>query len=676
MSGAVFATLEDWPDIVAEKKPNLAEELCNAIFCENYSAAYGVLRRLNEPLSGARASECLFHALSCTPRLFGEILERCEPGEYAWIEEMPYPWLEDLLRIDVSGTILTLAAAMDRPQHMELLLEAGWDVNSATPASEQALWDIPKERMPSGRNDGGIFVRNRNDLDDASMGWKIKRVTPLAAAIVCGGEKAVRTLLRCEGVKKLESAAVQRAGIVALHGSPEQRACLRLALGLKSGADDRDGMTRELLCGHALDVVAIADLCTPDEWALRLDAAPCPLERLRAAAKVLLEEHTLGVLMGSDEKLSALLERFPELGREQEIRDGLLNVILARMVAKQRCETLLKCWKTACGGTRDLTGAEDDVIDDLGALTAGRLRSILSKLGEGGMLRAAAESDWFAERMEDRVGDRLLDACLDSVDVYRATGGGASALAEHLLRRGNVRLLRKAAARGALRGESKEELLALLGEEKKSTTLRALVLTLPDGQVGVASARPQPKDAAPWRRWKEMDQWNQYAFLRKMWEKPLRAETCRKRLLMKEQDKAFDDYFLWYCNDVDGMSIDSLSAAACCGRNPELLRVLVEDGIADPKKLLRGDWINSAEAVHGTMLCVAAAAGRTEQVRLLLDMGLDPNEDDVPRRSTFYTHELFGTAQVVTPLYMALSKGHLETAELLRERGGYAYPDI
>lgn len=669
MSEIFFDELSGWPNIFHEAKADPVSELCDATEERNYPAAYSALRRLEKPLSGVEACQCLTHALSCTPRLFREILERCEPGEYAWSKHrLPHPGRADL-HIYVDGTILVLAAAMNRPRHMEILLEKGWDVNSTAPASEQTRY-----RTRSYGSDRDICCSKWNELWDGPLNWEIKHGTPLAAAIVCGSEDAVKTLLKRGGVKKLESAAVGLACVIALNGSPEQRACLRLALGLRSGADDPNGMAREFFCEYMPDVDVIAELCTSDEFVLRLDAAPCRPERLRAAVETLTGENRLlesGTAADRDKKIFALLDRYPELEKEQGVKDRMLNAILSRILAKKPCKRLLERWKAACGGIRDLTGVESDLIDRMEQLDANGLHGVFSGLDEekNSLLCTSSESAWFYVRR----GKRFLALCLDHLKVYRTEGDGVSEVAQSLIRLGDARLLRKAAESGALRGENREEMLALMSKEKSAPALRALTLTLPGDQIGVASARPQPEDEETWRQWKVMDDKQRAAFLRQMWEEPLCAEECRKRLRAYKWSREDLDWLMLLYTEVDGMDIDNMTTAACCGRNPELLRVLLEEGEVDTKERIQWSWQNPCESLYCTVLCLAAAAGRTEQVRCLLDMGLDPNEDDMPVRST-YQRDTCEATQVVTPLYIALLKGHSETAELLRQRGGYAYP--
>ena len=669
-----FDSLEDIFAFASVKTATPADDLCAAVEEKNYPAAYAALRRIGEPLAGMQAEKCLCAALNGTVKLFRGALDRCAPGEHAGHMELPHPEDEDLT-IHVSGTFLTLAAALDKPKHAALLLERGWDVNSGAPASAQAIQDA--QHLIFGRTDSNITCETLTQQllgFEAETRWSVAYATPLAATIVMGSVNTAKVLLAHRGVKKLESPAVCRAAILALHGTRAQRACLRLALGLRSDADDSAGMARELLIGLVPDVAVIADLCTPDELALRLDGAPCARERLRAASEVLCPpKHEMNEMYrtpadGGDEKLCLLLDCCPELAAEQELRDRMLNAILARMLTDRPCETLLERWKAACGDRRDVSRIIGDLILAMMSLKADKLRDIFARLGEGGLLCASAESAWFSDRGEKR----FLAVWLDCVSFYRETGFGASVLAQGLLRLGDARLLRASAERGALRGESREELIAFLGRSKGASALRAMVLTLPDDQIGIASARPQTEETELRSRWERMDAGQQCGYLRQMWEEPLNAEECKKRMHLSEGAGSYAWMTLPW-DGLDGIRIDDLTVAACCGRNPELLRVLLENG-RDPRKQTELDWTTTDENLKGTMLCMAAVAGRTEQVRILLDRGLDPNEDDVPERSVYRENQIFGNPQVVTPLYMALMKGQLETAALLRERGGYAYP--
>jgi len=71
--------------------------------------------------------------------------------------------------------------------------------------------------------------------------------------------------------------------------------------------------------------------------------------------------------------------------------------------------------------------------------------------------------------------------------------------------------------------------------------------------------------------------------------------------------------------------------------------------------------------LEGTPLALAAAAGRTEAVRVLLNAGFDPDETG---RGLLSSLRWFGTnAFPVTPVMAAIYYGEEETARLLLEAG-------
>lgn len=634
-----------------------AARLRDAVVMKNYSKAYAALRKLREPLSGKLAESCLTDALSCTPRLFREILEHCEPGEYANSMELTRRSERGEQFLRVYGTILTLAAALDKPEHAAILLEKGWDVNARAPASIQALFGRDKRiaaLCDESRANSRIACGGEPDflLGEEAL-WVLACVTPLAAALACGGLRTAKVLLARSNVQKLENPAVSAAAVIALHGDIVQQWCLERLL--ETNALFCADIARELLVEHAPDVAGIAALCTPDEFALRLSGAPCSRQRLLAAAEALCAASTAETPEGGDEKLFLLLDRYPELETEQRVRDRMLNTILARLLSDQPCDALLDRWKDTCGESRDISNAEPELVHQL----TWQKRTILDKLAEGGTLRALAESEWL--QCDDK---HLFSVLIDRVEAYPA-GIGVNGAVHRIMQTGDVRLMRRAAERGALRCWRRDELLEALRRENGGPALRALVLALPEGQIGSAAAYSQDEGSEE-RRPRSRAELAEY--LTQMWEQPLCAEECRKRLRLLSCRP--DDLNV----EMDGIDSVGLSVAACCGRNPELLRALLEDGVCDPDERGAIKWRNTGETLTGTMLCMAAAAGRTEQVNILLDRGLDPNEDDVSQRSVFCEDWLLCAPQVVTPLYMALEKGQSETAELLRARGGYAYP--
>ena len=65
------------------------------------------------------------------------MLEQCAPGEYCGDTIVE---LNKEKHAAVHGTMLVLAAALDRPEHVRLLLEAGYDFNGAGASSAKAFW--------------------------------------------------------------------------------------------------------------------------------------------------------------------------------------------------------------------------------------------------------------------------------------------------------------------------------------------------------------------------------------------------------------------------------------------------------------------------------------------------------------------------------------------------------
>ena len=89
--------------------------LLTALSLEDETPARKVLGDLREPLPGRGVALCLHRALERSPELFRQILEHCAPVEYA----DPFYWREDSAQCEAwgRGSILLIAAAMDRPLH-------------------------------------------------------------------------------------------------------------------------------------------------------------------------------------------------------------------------------------------------------------------------------------------------------------------------------------------------------------------------------------------------------------------------------------------------------------------------------------------------------------------------------------------------------------------------------
>lgn len=655
------------------------ERLLQAIEAKNYPGAYAALRALPAPLSGDAARECLTEALDCTPALFSAVLERCAPreliGSASWRAEDGGPLYA------ARGSILLLAAAMNKPKHMRCLLERGWDANGASYAVAQALCETGftlSGYLPASGGLGGSYIRfDERPLPDACRdvgrgpGY-MESCTPLAAALRCGSEDAVRLLMEQPGIRTLASSAVCRAAVRALHDpSGTRQRCLRLVFPALAPVPDAE-LPDALLRGYPLELAAAAECGTPEEFALRLSGPACTERQLRDALVVLAD----GCAGDEAAKLEILLAHKPSLA--QEIRNCALKLCLDNPAAGARNGTL-ELWKRLCGKRRDISRNAGSWLAILRNPAA--LRGVLRELGAGGTLCCAAESRWLL----GLTSAESIRAMLEYVRFYRTVPEGLGISTMRLLGQNELRLFRAAVKRGALDSEPRDELLACAAQLHLSPVLRAAILSLPP-----AAAPDAEEPAVPCRGgvvWQSAnarsDAAERGARLRALWEKPLTPDECRNRLRAADPLCQTRQSALLINRDgtlpvsEDGLVFYSLCTAACCGRNPALLRVLLEDAAEYEGQfsLCALSWSGSVGSLTGSPLCCAAAAGRVEQVQLLLECGADPNELDIPQRSVFCTNAAAGERrQVVSPLYMARLLGHAETAELLAAHGAEEFP--
>ena len=648
-------------------------ELLAALEDKNYPAAYSALRRLNEPLSGRMAGDCLCAALDCTLKLFYALLDHCAPGEYASETSWKLPTGEGFVK--VKGSILTLAAAMDKTAHMNVLLERGWDVNASSPASVQALckhvpsfFDRFDRNVPAHTAESCMICAEAelHKVHGTSLmyeKWRIEYLTPLAAAIACGSVRAVWMLMMAPGVVTLKSSAVCRAAFLSLRAGLYNRRCVCTALGMKNLSHDPERFARTLLEQYALIPAAIADLCSVQEFAQRLKGVPCTAQELCEAAEAL----THGKTEPDAKKLLKLTEICPAAGAEQRVLDAVLICALYLSDDADTQKKLLERWKLLSGEVRDISGPDSDSIAMHLAFGSYKgLKELLTQLEDGGSLCADKSSAWLSV-FENST--QSLTYLLEHVRFYSAVPNRVSTLTHLILKKKDLRLLRKAVNAGVLADEPREALLACLELYDCPPAFRAYLLTMP-------RAHAEPGGASFAMQWVRASAEERLARLREMWETPLTEEECASRIRIISDFLPQLDHPLWSVSDdwgsVDGLVMDSTHVAACCGRNPALLRALLAEN-SSPLERVMLHWENTPECLMGTLLCLAAAAGRTDQVRELLERGMDPNENDAPQRSVFMSEPyVFDT--VVTPLHMALKYGHLETAKLLERYGGISFP--
>ena len=589
---------------------------------------------------------------------------------------------DEKCRVRVRGTALTLVAAKNRTEHAALLLRRGADVNAAAPETAQDLirvhnYDPSADVLAKGF--GGVAESFLALYADQP--WECRRkiwhLTPLAAAIACGSVETTELLLRQPGVRVEDSSAVCRAAVLALNGTPRQKECARMAFRL-TGPEER--MAEELLGHRVIDPGVIADLCTLRQLALRLRGAPCTAEQL-----VRVDEALSGCLELADaDELCNLLEAWPK-----ERQECLAKYVLPSPLRTNEEEAaVVKCWHS--GTEQDISGLPENVFS--GGLEYGAevVERTILRLADGGTLCAAAESPWIMNAA--KYGEAALSCLLENVRFYRSASVGISALAAAVLRTNNLDLLRLAARLGVFDNIPRTELVLFLSEFKLAPVSRACILAYPLNAARAAETTKRPKGWCWTGRWRDTTRIERHQWLARAWEEPLSYEESLDRVDTLACDRGFTlespttpqynrarsrrGELLFPV--LDGAEfpfgaepgVGNLYLAAVCGENPELLRAALD--FRQPHDALTELKLGN-DTLSGSLLCLAAANGRTEQTALLLARGADANEDKLPARSRVETPD--GARTIVTPLAMAERGGYAETAALLRAHGARPAPE-
>ena len=670
------------PFCLPDFSPPPVMRLREAVRKRNYPAAYNILNSLEEPLSGQEAGQCLAEALGCSPGLFASIHGACAPGEYAgkllWESETTSCFAE------ARGTLLLLAAAMNKPEIVKYLLRRGYDVNGASYASIQAMSTIMPPyykgldcyRILSSLNLGhNVSNQYGEKVLTGQLEFDQANCSPLAAAIACGSMESVSLLLNWPGVKVQEDDSVCQVLLECCAGSSELACWGRPWLWEQLGLGNSGYFEREaLLSRFRLTEETYLRECSAREFGEWLRKTEIPPEEYAAMAERLSNGNERQYL----QKLRHLYRFRPEACEGTDVADNLLFHFLNVVRETQPHQDLLRLWKTLSGEVRDISA-----LSYVPTCFQNRMQALLDLLGEGGSLRADAESPFFRHLNANELREMLR-----RVTFFRSWGKGISALGMELVRRQSLPLLREAEKRGALDGEPRDELLAYARAVNAAPAFRAALLSL--RLPGEPRRSPTLRTGALlWlSSWAERSESERRAWENTAWEQPLSPEETRDRVaarftLSDEFTLLFGStqrYFTLEREEtVDGLRIRELFAAACCGRNPELLRALLPYCPLTTNLSLR---LPHVWHLQGSPLCLAAAAGRTEQVELLLEAGAAVNDGPECRSWCNEDSDFFAPpvrphlSQLVTPLHMALRQGHRETAELLRARGGECWPPL
>jgi len=674
-----FVTLED---ILSEGiGENDCEPSLYQVLCQSEEQAVQVLESLKLPLSLRDGARCLQKALQDgSVELFRKILEHCEAGEstgqYLMPRETP-GW-----GMQCHGSLVTLAAMMDRPRQTVLLLERGYDVNGSGLnvadylRQDGKLWG-DEAPLPYARFCGSAGCQIVLQRECGSP-VGICCVTPLAAALLCGSLQTAEVLLRWQGVWRGESSAVCRAAVMVLEGLAgpalsEERRRNQLEILRQIFCPEQPVLTdrKSFLRSVYLQPASFVDFCRTDTLRYQLESGLCTEEDARRMLEVLSVDmwwKTSGYDRSRAEKLLLLKKHFPELCREGWVTGIFLRELLRRIRGNIPHQRLLKAWKESCGQERDLTW-----IGDVWSMNWRELNGFLKEVGEGGTLvmDADALSQWYG------VSFRGMLTLLKRVRFRYRDGAGVNGMMQQLLASGDLRLLRQAAKQGLFAQEDPKLLLEHLAEAGlASQDVRAVVLTYarnrPDIRREKADWR-EPRRWPHWCSWERREEETAQRHLRRLLRQELPREACLKTMFHIHQhlnQGLFSPDMVVEHQSYPQLKTDSLVGIACCAEYSQPLELLLEHLPEQLLKPLRASW-GEKFFFRGTPLTFAAALGRTEQVRLLLESGNHPDEAGRGDVSRFFVRasNFVELGVPVTPVLAAILFGQEGTARLLLEHG-------
>lgn len=628
-------------------------------------AAWALLRQekvISDPL---RAGRCLEAALFCKPRLFRAVLEKCMPGEYG---AKTVIHLENGCTAVVEGTLLTVAAALNKEKHVAILLKAGYDPNAAGPSAAGAFDRGDYTTLDDPAACGGPCGVGKNQvLLSGRRRWELYHMTPLGAAVACGSTKAAQVLMKDRRVWRGESGAVCRAVMSALRtfGPEDPR---QAAAGVVFGISPRRFTSEELLRDYDLQIQCSADFCTAADLRTQLEGGFCTEERARKLLDLLAENtpYRTFYVCARLSKLRLMEQYFPALCREPSNVGALLRELVRRWSPEHPHQALMKRWKDLSGAEGDLTWAAEKLLDR----PPKEARELLDRLGEGMELVMDADAYFF------HLPRGTMLELLRHVRLRHNRGlEGVSHTAFHLVRSCGTREFLAAMKLGALDGEDSAALLSCMDEFGKAG-LRMAVLAR-----GGQNWEDGPQ---PWERENRGNRWRRCwcpkekayaAWLCQLTDEPLEAREVLRRLhTLSAPPCAHSDFWDWAIDlpltgnpRRDHVHLKRPEAAIFCAGQSLPAKVVMEHM---PQKLLcryevKFDEMFAPELL-GTPLCLAAATGRTGTVKLLLDSGIHPDELGRGECSILagYMRSI-----AVTPLMAALYYGEEETAKLLYERG-------
>ena len=478
------------------------EELTLAVREKRYSEAYTLLNEIKQGNLALddpdwKISQVLFEGLRCPIELFRALYERL-------VGDGPVTGSQNIniyrMRFGyVKGSLLTLAAAFDLPEHTQYLIEKGNKVGGPKSAAlcDQTVELQPQDRKPEdlpGELELGGF-----SLPIHGYGNVISECTPLGAAIACGSVSALGVLLKQIGERWTEDPSACRAMALAPSENRQWNAMHELCVNAVLRASD-DPSVRSGLGGVKLPLRGIADICTPELFAqqiltFRPDAEEVYIAVIRLIRPQFLLPlvHLVQEACAPMEKLKLLASEFPELCREKRVAGAFLAGLCSMNTED---EALWDCCMELWDGTVDLTWAADEIF----ALSQKALRSLLLRLrGKHVVINA----DAFSRERTTPAALKMLLRCVEvEPSCFRK---GLSGLAHCLLHREDPKLWRDVDAVRYLRREPRNTLKNEL-ENVRNTAVRSMLLLACGTHKAAALNRARLKDYKYKGEWESVEQ--------------------------------------------------------------------------------------------------------------------------------------------------------------------------
>lgn len=437
-------------------------ELAHAVREKRYSRAYALLHKIkreNLVLAEEEKAGVLVDGLRCSLRLFQMLYEQLvgdggepEPGRWGG-----YPARHNMRFGEADGSLLLLAAAFDRPEHIRYLIEKGAEA----------------DRSPSVQREQIVVVQPERDEDEIFFmgeGVSILECTPLAAAIACGSAAALGVLMEHGDGQWTQDPSACRAMALAPSANEQWNArhetCVNAVL---SAADDP--LARSDLGNVRLPLREIVDVCTPELFAQQVLTFHRNKEEAYTAIERLIQAGVWGrgayqplpKINAAAEKMKLLASEFPALCREKRVAGAFLaGLCCINATDEMYWDCCIELW----GDTVDLTWAADEVF----ALPQKALRSLLLRLKGK---RIVINADAFSGMLPSAATLKKLLRCAEVEPSCFPRG--LSGLAHRFLYQPDPELLRDVDAVRYLRREPRNALKKEL-ERIKNTAVRSMIL--------------------------------------------------------------------------------------------------------------------------------------------------------------------------------------------------------